>query len=102
MGLVGSLALAPGSRATFRGNEFILPRGVVAFTDRRRIQATLDVSGEATVRDYKVFMQIGGSLEDPRVQLTSSPTLSQQDIITLLSLGYTAEDVRALRQRGVV
>ena len=92
MGLVGSLSLAPGSRATFRGNDFNLTRGVVAFTDRRRIQTTLDVSGEATVRDYRVHMQISGSLEAPQVQLSSSPALSQQDIITLLSLGYTTRD----------
>jgi len=92
MGLVGNLNLAPGSRATYRGNEFNLSRGLVAFTDRNRIQTTLDVSGDATVRDYRIFIQIGGSLDDPRVQLTSSPALSQQDIITLLSLGYTTRD----------
>ncbi len=92
MGLVGSLSLTPGSRATYRGNDFNLSRGVVTFTDRHRIQSTLDVTGDATVRDYRVSMQISGSLEDPQVQLTSSPALSQQDIITLLSLGYTSRD----------
>ncbi len=95
MGLVGSLAMTPGSRATFRGNEFNLSHAVVDFNDRHRIHATFDVQGEAQVRDYQVFMRYFGTLEDPQLQLTSTPALSQQDIITLLSLGITARDTAA-------
>jgi translocation and assembly module TamB len=91
-GLVGSLQLLPGSRASFRGNEFVLSRAVVTFTERRRAVGNLDVTGEATVRDYRVAIHVTGTLDDPQLQLTSKPTLSQQDIITLLSLGYTSRD----------
>jgi translocation and assembly module TamB len=92
LGMLGSLSIAPGSRASFRSNEFNLSRGLVAFTDRYRIRSSLDVYGESTVRDYQVFIHVLGSLEEPQVQLTSSPALSQEDIITLLSLGYTTRD----------
>jgi translocation and assembly module TamB len=91
-GLVGSLQLLPGSRASFRGNEFVISRAVVTFTERRRVVGNLDVTGEATVRDYRVAIHVTGTLDDPQLQMTSKPTLSQQDIITLLSLGYTSRD----------
>ena len=92
VGLIGTLTLAEGSRGTFRGNEFVLTHAVVDFTERRRIRMSLDVHGEADVRDYQIFMHLFGSYEDPTLQLTSQPALTQQDIVTLLSLGYTARD----------
>jgi translocation and assembly module TamB len=94
-GLVGSVAMTPGSRATFRGNEFLLTHAVADFTDRRRIRAQLDVHGETQARDYQVFMHLFGPFDDPQLQLTSVPSLSQEDIITLLSIGITSRDTAA-------
>ncbi len=102
MGLVGSLAMTPGSRASFRGNEFNLSHAVVDFVDRHRVHAKFDVHGEAQVRDYQVFMHYFGTLEDPQLQLTSAPALPQQDILTLLSLGITARDTAATSGVGGV
>ncbi len=94
-GLVGSLSMAEGSSARFRGNEFALSHAVVDFTDRSKIDVSLDVHGESQVRDYQIFMHAFGPLSDPQLTLTSSPPLSQPDIITLLSLGFTRRDVAA-------
>ncbi|HEU4385830.1 MAG TPA: translocation/assembly module TamB domain-containing protein [Anaeromyxobacteraceae bacterium] len=94
-GMLGALAVKPGARATFRGNEFYLSRGVLTFNDRNRVSANLDVFGEATVRDFQVAMHLTGTLDAPQLALTSTPSLSQQDIVTLLSLGYTTRDVSA-------
>jgi translocation and assembly module TamB len=94
-GLVGSLAMAKGSRARFRGNEFALSHAVLDFTDRGRIDIAMDVHGESRVRDYQIFMHAFGPLSDPQLTLTSAPALSQPDIITLLSLGFTRRDASA-------
>jgi translocation and assembly module TamB len=94
-GLVGNLALLPGARAFYRGNEFVLSRAVVDMTDRSRVRIVLDVSGEAALKDYRVFLHLFGDLEDPKLQLSSAPVLSQQDILTLISMGYTSRDVTA-------
>jgi translocation and assembly module TamB len=94
-GVVGSLALDEGARAVFRGNEFVLTHAVADFTDRRKVRMSLDAHGEAQVRDYQIFMHLTGPYEEPAVQLTSQPPLSQQDVVTLLSLGYTARDAAA-------
>lgn len=91
-GLVGSLVMTEGSRAVFRGNEFGLSHAVVDFTDRHKVEMALNVHGEARVADYQVFLHLFGSMTDPQATLTSSPPLSQPDIITLLSVGFTRRD----------
>jgi translocation and assembly module TamB len=91
-GLVGSLSMERGSRATFRGNDFELSHALVEFTDRSGVALALDVHGEARVSDYQVFMHLFGSLSDPQLTLTSIPPLSQPDVITLLSVGFTRRD----------
>jgi translocation and assembly module TamB len=94
-GLIGALAMTPGSRALFRGNEFDLSHAVIDFTDRHKVEMALDVHGEARVTDYQVFMHLFGTMADPQVNLTSTPPLSQPDIITLLSMGFTRRDTPA-------
>jgi translocation and assembly module TamB len=91
-GLLGTLSMERGSRATFRGNDFELSHALVEFTDRDKVALSLDVHGEARVSDYQVFMHLFGSLSDPQLTLTSVPPLSQPDVITLLSVGFTRRD----------
>lgn len=91
-GVLGALTMTEGSRAMFRGNEFRLSHAVVDFTERNRVEMGLDVHGESRVRDYQVFLHVFGPLAEPKLALTSSPPLSQPDIITLLSMGYTSRD----------
>jgi translocation and assembly module TamB len=95
MGFLGSVSFVEGSRALFRGNEFDLTHAVVDFTERDRLAMQLDVHGVAQVRDYEVFMHLFGPLTEPQIALTSTPALSQPDIVTLLSLGFTTRDAAA-------
>ena len=94
-GVVGTLSMVEGSRARFRGNEFNLSHAVLDFTDRNKIEIALDVHGQSKVRDYQIFMHAFGPLSSPQLTLTSTPSLSQPDIITLLSLGFTRRDAPA-------
>ena len=101
IGMTGSLAFLPGARGFYRGNEFVLTRAVVDFTEKNRLRMVMDVTGEAALKEYRVFLHVFGDFDDLKLQLTSSPTLSQQDIITLLSLGYTSRDASLGSNLGV-
>ncbi len=101
IGMTGSIAFLPGARGFYRGNEFVLSRAVADFTDRNRLRMVLDVTGEAALKDYRVFLHVYGDLDDLKLQLTSTPALSQQDVITLLSLGYTSRDATVGSNLGV-
>ncbi len=94
-GVIGTLSMAEGSRARFRGNDFALTHAVLDLTDRNKIEIAMDVHGQSQVRDYQIFMHAFGPLSDPQLTLTSTPPLSQPDIITLLSLGFTRRDAAA-------
>jgi translocation and assembly module TamB len=95
MGFIGAVSFTEGTRAFFRGNEFDLTHAVVDFTERDRLSMNLDVHGQAQVRDYEVFMHLFGPFADPQLALTSTPALSQPDIVTLLSLGFTTREAVA-------
>jgi translocation and assembly module TamB len=92
-GLVGTLSMTDGSRAWFRGNEFVLSRAVVTFADRHGLDGQLEVNGDAQVRDYVVHIHLFGSIAAPELNLTSDPALTKPDIITLLSLGFTGREM---------
>jgi translocation and assembly module TamB len=94
-GAVGTLSMAEGSRARFRGNEFALSHAVLDLTDRNKLELALDVHGQSQVRDYQIFMHAFGPISKPELTLTSSPPLPQDDIITLLSVGFTRRDAAA-------
>jgi translocation and assembly module TamB len=94
-GLVGSLSMLPGGRARFRGNEFDVTRALVDFKDRNDILPTIDANGEARVSDYQVLVHLYGSLIDSNdfhADLSSTPPLSQPDLITLITVGYARQD----------
>ena len=101
IGMTGSMAFLPGARGFYRGNEFVLSRAVADFTEKDRLRMVLDVTGEAALKDYRVFLHVYGDLDDLKLQLSSTPALSQQDVITLLSLGYTSRDATLGSNLGV-
>jgi translocation and assembly module TamB len=101
IGMTGSMAFLPGARGFYRGNEFVLSRAVADFTEKDRLRMVLDVTGEAALKDYRVFLHVYGDLDDLKLQLSSTPALSQQDVITLLSLGYTSRDASLGSNLGV-
>ncbi|HLB01532.1 MAG TPA: translocation/assembly module TamB domain-containing protein, partial [Nitrospiria bacterium] len=81
----------------FRGHEFKVQSGTLDFFDRDRIAPVVDLKAAATVRNYRVEMNLTGKLGkgfDPG--LTSDPPLSETDILALLTVGKTAEELAEL------
>jgi translocation and assembly module TamB len=101
-GLVGTLSMVEGARATFRGNEFALSHAVLDFTDRQAVRMHLDVHGETQVQQYQVFVHLFGPWDAPQLQLTSQPALTQEDLVALLSLGFTTRDAALTGSAGGV
>ncbi|HEY4222629.1 MAG TPA: translocation/assembly module TamB domain-containing protein [Myxococcota bacterium] len=92
-GLKGGIQLMRGN-ATFRGNQYRLSRGTVDFVDTYRIMPVLDVEAETRVRDYDVTAHLSGPAQAPQIDLTSRPELSEIDIVSLLTFGFTQFEVR--------
>lgn len=92
-GLKGGVQLIRGN-ATFRGNRYRIARGTVDFVDTYRVMPVLDVEAETRVHDYDVTAHLSGPAQTPTIQLAATPDLSEIDIVSLLTFGFTQYEVR--------
>ncbi len=89
IGLLGTVRIEPGGTVTYRNTEFEVERALLTFNRQSEIDATLNVIAETTIRDWHINLQAMGTLQDPRVRLSSTPPLNEADIILLLAVGMT-------------
>lgn len=127
-GARGSLRILPDSKLMLRSTEFDVREGYVRFDDPFRIAPKVDVRAESEYRRYtsaasaaadpasgaeaaaglgaganpsgqwRIKLHAQGDADNLRLNLTSDPPLSQEDIVLLLTLGMT----RAELNQGVV
>lgn len=95
----GQLSATPDSKFKFKGHEFSLSRGVIVL-DRQytRDGASLDFSGLSSIGDYRIRLDVSGRSKEMAVGLSSEPSLSQEDIFSLLTLGVTSDISDALEE----
>jgi hypothetical protein len=96
--LKGSVEVVDGE-VFFRDRRFTLTSGSLVFQDPHRINPILSFNAETRVRttdaDYGIYVVVTGTANDPRVQLSADdPTLSQNDIFSLLTIGRTVAQAR--------
>ena len=114
VGLRGALRVKPGSRVRLRANEFEVRDGLVRFDDVTRIAPVIDVTAVTEYRRYsggggeagataagvsraggqwRIQLHAHGDADSLRLDLTSEPALSQEDIVLLLTLGVTRAEL---------
>ena len=89
---MGSVETQEG-RIMFRRHRFILENLVLRFDDPRRINPYLDVRATTRIRTYDVTMWLTGRADDLTIRLSSEPPLSQQDLLALVTLGQTRDEL---------
>ncbi len=87
--LIGAIEATEGAQAFFRGNTFAVSRALLQFNGQ---WPTLDLAMQSQVREYLVSVKAFGKLEDPKLSLSSEPSLSEADILSLLTLGVTTRE----------
>lgn len=90
-GLLGRVNTTPGTKVFARDKAFEVQTANVQFNDMTTINPELYVAGRARVSDYDISLLVQGKASDPKVRLTSTPPLSEQDIVSLLALGITSQ-----------
>lgn len=88
--IFGSVDVSEGY-ITFQRRRFDLSRAVVRFVDPRQIDPLLDIIGTGTVKGYEVTMQLSGRPNDLTVNLSSDPSLPEEDLLSLVAFGATRE-----------
>jgi autotransporter translocation and assembly factor TamB len=91
--LTGRIELFADGKLTFRDVDYRILRGSLEFMDLERINPYLELTAETDVEDYNITLHLEGTLDDFEYRLTSAPSLSEQDIISLLLTGQTLTEL---------
>ncbi|MCI0669885.1 MAG: translocation/assembly module TamB [Myxococcaceae bacterium] len=104
-GLLGSVQVAEGGRAFFRGNQFNVTSGSLEFTERYAFDPVVDLRAQTQLRhalrqatvvqEYLVGLHAFGRAREPQVLLSSEPSLPEAEILSLLTLGMFSGDLTA-------
>jgi hypothetical protein len=70
-----------------------IENGRVLFSRQAPFVPTLEIQAESTVRNYAVGASIYGTVNEPKVVLTSEPPLPHADIVSLLATGTTTSEL---------
>lgn len=81
--LNGELQIKQGF-ITFLDKKFRVSAGKVILTDSTGEDIILDIRAKTEIDDIDVFVSVSGILAQPTVTLSSSPVLSESEIISLL------------------
>lgn len=80
----------------FRNHIFKVQSGTLDFINPNQIIPILYLKAKTTVRKYQVAMSLSGKLDKPLdLELVSDPPLSKTDILALLTVGKTTEELTA-------
>ncbi len=100
--VVGRAEIREGGALFLGGRTYLVDRGVIDFSDPRQIFPNLDVTGRTRVNGtdesgapatYDITLEITGTPDTLKTNLTSSPDRSQADIVSLLATGRLADQV---------
>lgn len=78
----------------FRQNVFRIIHASADFTDPARINPTLDVQAETRVREYQIRLGVSGTADRATVTFVSDPSLTDSNILALLTLGKKGEELK--------
>ena len=90
--ITGELKPTKG-RLSFMGRYFEIQRGSVFFYGGDEMNPSFDLSLKARVTDVDIFIKLTGTALEPEVELTSNPSKSESDIMSLLLFGRSMNDL---------
>lgn len=98
--MTGKINIIRGGKITFRNNTFEIKNGSLEYENSKPTNPSLNIQADARViaqlknnetRDYDVEMSVLGTAENPKITLSSQPALPENDLISLLTLGFINE-----------
>lgn len=85
--LLGRIEVDEGGYLNVIARRFTLERATIDFADQNRIEPLLDLRASTSVGNYSLDLAINGGFDDLEVNWTSSPSLSEENIYSLLLTG---------------
>ncbi len=80
--------------------EFNVKSGVIDFINPYKTEPYINISGEITIRKYTIMLKVTGEPEHLGFEFSStSPELSQEDILSLIIIGRTRSEIENPEQQ---
>ncbi|MDR2560814.1 MAG: translocation/assembly module TamB [Holophagales bacterium] len=85
-GILGGMELVPGGRITniLPAGDVIIEGGSIDFMDPRAFDPEINIQGQIDVTPYRVNLVFQGPIDSLNMALSSTPTLRQDEIFSLL------------------
>jgi translocation and assembly module TamB len=81
----------------FRNNEFRILNATADFADPKRINPTVNIVAETLIEGYTVRLVLEGQIEHFTLSLSSSPSLEQIEILSLLTVGTISKEPKGIQ-----
>jgi hypothetical protein len=78
----------------FRNTPFTLDHAYIRAPNPEVFNPQFSIGGIANVDNYRISIFASGTIEKPKISLSSYPSIPQEDIVSLLAFGYRGEDAR--------
>jgi len=98
--ITGRIESVRGSMAV-AGKTFTIQQGRIMFTGGNEIDPSLDMVAKYDTQGYQVLATIDGTAEKPELVLSSVPTLSQSDILSVLLFGKPSNQLTDGQQKNL-
>lgn len=91
--MLGEITTPAGGKLMFRDVPFEITNSSIKFNNPTKNNASLYASASTRIKDYDINLIVQGTQENYQIILRSTPNLAEQEIISLLALGYTTEQL---------
>jgi translocation and assembly module TamB len=90
--LLGTADIIQG-RMIFKDRSFQIQSASAVFDNPTVINPKFNLTASTDVNEFKVQLYVTGSQDNMRVDLSSTPVMPEQEILSLLALGFTQQEV---------
>jgi len=90
-GLVGKIEFEEGGEISLQNLRYELERGTFTFADPDRIDPIVELQLRTWVQNYQVTLRVSGTSDRLVPQVTSNPPLPQEEVYSLLAMGYRSD-----------
>jgi translocation and assembly module TamB len=97
-GVLGELGVVQGGIFKLRRHNFEIREGSLKFEDETKVDPNIDVTAVTEYRraaatgssaEWRIKMHVYGTRDELKMELSSEPPLSQEDLVWLLTIGMT-------------
>lgn len=89
--LLGKLVAKKGT-INYLDNKFRLTKGLIEFKEQDGIMPSLDLEGKTRFHRTTILLQVTGFPNDIKAHFVADPSMTEREILILLTLGHPLED----------